>query len=136
MWRYTFIQKGHRHFEILGHRLELSVHQLKEGKMAWYVYVAYFFGGAFLGNFVPHFVNGISGRRFPTPFSKPPGKGLSSPLVNVLWGVLNLVCAYVLILWVWNFSARQVTHVGMVGMGILVIGIQLARAFGRLDQGH
>lgn len=104
--------------------------------MAWYVYVAYFFGGAFLGNFVPHFVNGISGRRFPTPFSKPPGKGLSSPLVNVLWGVLNLVCAYVLILWVGNFSARQVTHAATVGMGILVIGIQLARAFGRLDQGH
>ena len=27
----------------------------------WYHYVAYFWGGAFLANFVPHFVNGISG---------------------------------------------------------------------------
>lgn len=104
--------------------------------MAWYLYVAYLFGGAFLGNFVPHFVNGISGRRFPTPFSKPPGKGLSSPLVNVLWGVLNLVLAYLLIFVVGNFDVRQVTHAGMVGLGILLIGIQLAKAFGRLDQGR
>jgi hypothetical protein len=132
----TFIQKGHRHFEILGHRLEPSAHQLKEGKMAWYVYVAYFFGGAFLGNFVPHFVNGISGRKFPTPFSKPPGKGLSSPLVNVLWGVLNLVLAYLLIFGLGNFDVRRATHAGMVGLGILLIGIQLAKAFGRLEQGH
>jgi len=104
--------------------------------MAWYVYVAYFFGGAFLGNFIPHFVNGISGRKFPTPFSKPPGKGLSSPLVNVLWGVLNLVFAYLLIFQVGTFDIRQVIHAGLVGAGILFIGIQLALAFGRLDQGH
>ena len=54
--------------------------------MRWYFYVAYFFGGAFLVNAVPHFVNGVSGRSFPTPFASPPGKGLSSPMVNVLWG--------------------------------------------------
>jgi hypothetical protein len=29
--------------------------------MRWYHYLAYFFGGAFLANTVPHFVNGISG---------------------------------------------------------------------------
>ncbi len=102
--------------------------------MAWYVYVAYFFGGAFLGNFVPHFVNGVSGRKFPSPFAKPPGKGLSSPLVNVLWGLLNLVIAYFLILRVGNFDIQQLTQVGMVGLGILVIGVQLAIAFGQLKQ--
>lgn len=104
--------------------------------MAWYVYLAYFLGGAFLGNFVPHFVNGISGRRFPTPFSKPPGKGLSSPLVNVLWGILNLVIAYLLIFRVRYFDIRQLTDAGMVGIGILFISVQLARSFGRLNQGH
>jgi len=56
----------------------------------WLVYIAVF-GWAFLANFVPHFVNGISGDRFTTPFAKPPGRGLSSPAVNVLWGLLNLV---------------------------------------------
>jgi hypothetical protein len=34
-----------------------------EGAMRWYFFVAYFFGGAFLVNAVPHFVNGVSGHR-------------------------------------------------------------------------
>ncbi len=102
--------------------------------MAWYVYVAYFFGGAFLGNFVPHFVSGVSGRKFPSPFSKPPGKGLSSPLVNVLWAFFNLVIAYLLIFRVGDFDIRQLAQVGMVGAGILIIGVQLSITFGRLEQ--
>ncbi|MGC2619825.1 MAG: hypothetical protein WA414_12350 [Acidobacteriaceae bacterium] len=65
--------------------------------MTWYQYLSCFFAGAFLANFVPHFVHGISGNRFPSPFSKPPGKGLSSPLVNVLWSLLNLVAGYILL---------------------------------------
>ena len=40
----------------------------------WYNYIACFFAGIFLANFVPHFVHGISGDRFPTPFAHPPGK--------------------------------------------------------------
>jgi len=52
--------------------------------MAWYAYVAYFFAGVFLANGVPHFVQGISGKKFPSPFSSPPGRGESPPLVNVL----------------------------------------------------
>ncbi len=59
--------------------------------MNWYNYVACFFAGALLANFVPHFVHGVSGDRFPSPFAHPPGKGLSSPTVNVLWAFLNLL---------------------------------------------
>jgi hypothetical protein len=59
--------------------------------MHWYNYLACFFSGAFLANFVPHFVHGISGDRFPTPFAQPPGKGLSSPVLNVSWAFLNLL---------------------------------------------
>ena len=51
-----------------------------EEAMPWYFYLAYFWGGAFLVNAVPHFVNGVSGRSFPTPFASPPGKGSSSPI--------------------------------------------------------
>lgn len=102
--------------------------------MAWYVYAAYFFGGAFLGNFVPHFVNGVSGRKFPSPFGKPPGKGLSSPLSNVLWGLFNLVVAYLLIFRVGDFDIRQLAQVGTVGLGLLAIGVQLAVVFGRVNQ--
>jgi hypothetical protein len=64
--------------------------------MNWYNYLAAFFAGMFLANFVPHFVQGISGDRFPTPFAHPPGQGLSSPTVNVLWALLNLVIGYLL----------------------------------------
>jgi hypothetical protein len=68
----------------------------KRDKMNWYHYIACFFAGVFLTNFVPHFVKGICGDRFPTPFARPPGRGLSSPLVNVLWSLVNLLIGYVL----------------------------------------
>src|SRR6201986_2933799 len=70
---------------------------LKSAYMVWYNYLAAFFAGIFLANTVPHFVHGISGNKFPTPFSKPPGKGLSSPTVNVLWALFNLVVGYTLL---------------------------------------
>jgi len=63
----------------------------------WYHYIACFFAGVFLANVVPHLVHGISGDRFPTPFAKPPGKGLSSPSVNVVWALFNLVIGFVLL---------------------------------------
>lgn len=53
-----------------------------------------FFAGLFIANFVPHFIQGISGASFPSPFSNPPGKGLSSPTTNVLWGLFNLLIGY------------------------------------------
>jgi hypothetical protein len=62
----------------------------------WYNYFACFFAGSFLTNAVPHFVYGICGDRFPTPFAKPPGKGLSSPTVNVVWALFNMVVGYLL----------------------------------------
>ena len=62
----------------------------------WYHYPLAFLAGMFLTNFVPHFVNGISGDPFPSPFSDPPGKGLSSPLTNVIWALTNLVVGYLL----------------------------------------
>ena len=64
--------------------------------MTWINYVASFFAGMFLANAVPHFVKGICGDRFSTPFAKPPGKGLSSAPVNVLWGLFNIVVGYLL----------------------------------------
>jgi hypothetical protein len=98
--------------------------------MKWYVYVAYFFGGAFLTNAVPHCVNGISGHPFPTPFASPPGQGLSSPTVNVLWASLNVVIGYLLIAKVGTFNIRQVRHALLVGAGSLLMSIMLAQAFG------
>jgi hypothetical protein len=68
----------------------------RKNAVNWYDYIACFFAGMFLANAVPHFVHGISGDRFPTPFASPPGKGLSSPTVNVFWALFNLVVGYIL----------------------------------------
>jgi len=65
--------------------------------MKWYHYVSCLFAGIFLTNFVPHFIHGVSGDSFPSPFSNPPGKGLSSPFINVLWALANLVIGYILL---------------------------------------
>ncbi len=42
--------------------------------MQWPHEISYFFGGVFLANAVPHFVSGIMGRPFQSPFAKPPGR--------------------------------------------------------------
>jgi hypothetical protein len=63
----------------------------------WYVYPMQFLSGMVLANGVPHFVHGIRGKKFPTPFAKPPGVGESPPLVNVLWGVANFLVGGVLL---------------------------------------
>jgi hypothetical protein len=104
--------------------------------MKWYHYVAYFFGGAFLVNAVPHFVSGVMGLPFQSPFASPPGEGLSPAWVNVLWGSANFVIAYLLLGRVGNFEFRQRRHVLIAAAGGLVMAIQLARVFGRLHGGQ
>ena len=57
----------------------------------WGHLISCFFGGMFLANAVPHFVLGSSGRSFQSPFASPPGKGLSSATVNVVWAIFNII---------------------------------------------
>jgi hypothetical protein len=96
--------------------------------MKWYHYIAAFFAGAFLANVVPHFIHGVSGDPFPSPFSNPPGKGLSSPLVNVLWACLNMVVGYIL-LKVSKTTSNNKLAMFVFFLGILAISIQLSIAF-------
>ena len=103
--------------------------------MRWYHYVAYFFGGAFLSNAVPHFVQGVSGSPFQSPFAHPPGEGLSSANVNVLWGFFNLVVGYLLVARVGKFDLRDNRHVVPLGVGILLMALMAARGFGRFHGG-
>ncbi|HEX4407188.1 MAG TPA: hypothetical protein VH206_00315 [Xanthobacteraceae bacterium] len=104
--------------------------------MVWLNLVSYFFGGAFLCNAIPHIVSGATGRPFQSPFAKPPGQGLSSSTVNVLWGALNLAVAYALICRVGEFNLRSTTDVAVLGLGFLLIGIFSARHFGRFHGGN
>ena len=98
--------------------------------------LAYFFGGAFLSNAVPHYVSGVMGRPFQSPFATPPGKGLSSSTVNVVWGFTNLAIAYGLILHVGRFDLHAVDHAASLGLGILLMGLMAARSFGRFHGGN
>ncbi len=99
--------------------------------MRWYHYIAYFFGGAFLTNAVPHFVTGTTGHLLQTPFASPPGQGVSSATVNVLWGFFNLVAGYLLVCRVGNFELRRTRHVIVLGLGVLLMGLDLAHVLGR-----
>ncbi|MBN2193983.1 MAG: hypothetical protein JW751_14305 [Polyangiaceae bacterium] len=103
--------------------------------MRWYHYIAYFFCGAFLMNAVPHLVSGTLGRPLQSPFASPPGVGLSSALVNVLWGFFNLAVGYLLVVRVGRFDPRNTRHALALGVGILLMAILLARTFGRFYGG-
>jgi len=85
--------------------------------MNWYDYIACFFAGAILANAVPHFVRGISGDCFPTPFARPPGKGLSSPTVNVVWAQFNLIAGYIL------FRIEKISSGDDVRLAIFFAGV-------------
>jgi hypothetical protein len=104
--------------------------------MEWLHYVSYFFGGAFLSNAIPHFVRGSMGQPFQSPFAKPPGKGLSSSTINVIWGFFNLVLAYGLICHVGNFNLSSVLQAATLGLGFLLMGLVSARQFGKFHGGN
>ena len=104
--------------------------------MNWIELVSCFFGGIFAGNAVPHYVAGVLGRPFQSPFAKPPGKGLSSSRVNVLWGLFNAVVAYVLVARVGAFHPGSTSHVLAFGLGVLAISLNSAHHFGRFHGGN
>ncbi|THD52219.1 hypothetical protein [Phenylobacterium sp.] len=104
--------------------------------MNWLHDLSYLFGGAFLANAVPHFVSGVMGQPFQSPFAKPPGEGLSSSTVNVLWGFANFVIAYLLIARVGNFDPYAADQVIALGAGVLLMGVLSARLFGRFHGGN
>lgn len=92
--------------------------------------IAGFFAGALLVNTVPHTVKGISGEKFPTPFAKPPGIGLSSPTANVGWGVVNLAGGIALL----RRRPRTARNEIAVVAGGVSMAFFLAHYFGGLDR--
>ena len=104
--------------------------------MNWLWLVSYFFAGAFLTNAIPHFVAGSLGQPFQSPFAKPPGKGLSSSTVNVVWGFFNAVIGYLLVARVGAFHPRVTSHVIAFGLGALLMSLQHARHFGQFHGGN
>lgn len=97
--------------------------------MPLYFFVLEFLGGAFLANGVPHFVQGISGEPFQSPFAKPPGVGESSPLSNVLWGFGNLLAGVLLLHFFWPESVWGWV---VFGAGALLLSVQMSLHFGKV----
>jgi hypothetical protein len=98
-------------------------------------YIALFFGGAFFVNALPHFLSGLEGRKFPSPFAKPPGKGESSSIVNVLWGFFNFIVAHVLLCDVVRFDIESIPQFAVVAVGGLLMALLLAMNFGKVYGG-
>ena len=104
--------------------------------MNWLDLVAYFFGGVFFTNAIPHVVAGTMGEPFQSPFAKPRGEGLSTSTVNVVWGFFNLAVGYFLVCRVGDFAWRNTGDVVALGLGGLLIGLFAARHFGRFHGGN
>jgi len=97
--------------------------------LPWIAYIVHFIAAVFLTNGIPHFVNGVSGRPFRTPFARLGSSNLSSPEINVIWGWLNFLIAFLLFA---NIGPLYIGTPGdtiFVAAGMLVTGIILARIF-------
>jgi len=104
--------------------------------MSWLTLLAHFLGGACLANALPHVVSGMMGKPFQSPFAKPPGEGLSSSTINVLWGFCNLVLGYLLVCRVGDFAWRDTVDVAALGVGAFLVALFSARHFGRFHGGN
>jgi hypothetical protein len=102
-----------------------------ETLMPWIAYIVHLCAAAFLTNGIPHFVNGVCGRSFPTPLAGSGSTKLGSPAVNVVWGWINLLIAFLLFA---NIGPLYIGTPGdtiFVAAGVLVAGLLLAWRFGR-----
>ena len=96
-------------------------------------YVWLFFAGAFLCNAIPHLASGLQGQPFPTPFARPRGRGDSSPVVNVVWGFVNIVIALALGMRPLEQPATRENILAALA-GALVMGLFLAAHFGAVQR--
>jgi hypothetical protein len=95
-------------------------------------YLAYFSSGLLITNGIPHFVNGISGRKFQSPFASPPGVGESSPQINVIWGMVNFILGYLLLAGIGDFTIGITVDVLLFGAGSVLMAVILSWHFGRV----
>lgn len=100
--------------------------------MPWYNVATCFFGGLFLANSCPHFIAGMTGVRFYTPFATPPFRGLSSPVVNMLYALFNLASAYALVVLIGSSEPQRISNVAASAVGFALASIGIARSLTKL----
>jgi hypothetical protein len=87
------------------------------------LYIYSFLAGLFAADGVPHFIKGITGQKFQTPFGRS-----SSALVNVAWGWANFVVAGVLL----HFAhprAHEFRAASLFMLGFLIMALLLAHGW-------
>jgi len=99
--------------------------------MDWMHLLKFFFSGIFFTNAIPHFVHGISGKKFQSPIANPPGVGLSSAMVNILWAWTNIFAGFYLGFHKITPFASMDTAIAFIA-GSIVVSITLAWHFGRI----
>ncbi|CAI8923049.1 hypothetical protein [Kosakonia quasisacchari] len=99
-------------------------------------YLSLFGGGICLMNAVPHVISGVLGRAFQTPFATPSGKGLSSSMVNVLWGLTNLILAWVLLIYSGRVDIARGSDAIALFVGMAGIALFSAHHFGQFHGGN
>lgn len=98
--------------------------------------VAWFFAGWFLTNALPHGVAAVQGRAFQTPFASPPGVGLSSSRLNVVWAAINVATGWALLTRVGAFSFADAGAASVFFAGAVCFAWFLAGRFGRFYGGN
>lgn len=90
-----------------------------------------FLAGALVANAIPHLASGTRGELFPTPFARPHGVGLSSPVTNVLWGTANLFAGLAILD---HFALNVALPAGRiaVAIGFLLSALFAAIHFGKV----
>jgi len=99
--------------------------------MVWWHYLVAIPTALFLTNGIPHFVQGMSGKAFPSPFSGGPPNDDPLPERNVLWGAANLIVGGVL-LWV----IRDGLDSWLLVAELVVIAVAFAVLLGRAMSGR
>jgi len=74
---------------------------------------------------VPHFIKGITGEKFQTPFGNP-----SSAVINVIFGWLCFVIAAV-VLHFGNPRLHEYRALGSFGIGVLVVALLMANMWAK-----
>jgi hypothetical protein len=90
-----------------------------------------FVSGLLIANGVPHFLQGVSGHWFQTPFGSPPAWANPSPC-STSFGVRESRCQ---LRPAFAFAPKG-GDVMLVCLGALVIALALARDFGRVRSGR
>ena len=96
------------------------------------VYLAYVVSAFCFVNGLPHFVQGVCGHKFQSPFASPPGVGESSPLVNVIWGWVNFVLGYALLVYAGFFEVGLNVESCVFFCSAFSSSILLSVLFGRI----